>query len=146
MSRLSLLTLLVSLAAALPAGAQTATKRPIGEVQNGVYHHNRTGIEFSVPSDWVVVRQGHASEGAQTVWLKDTVTNAIGTAWMKARAIDPANTPAMMERRLDVKVAQRNNFEGYKFRTDSVQKTTIGGKPALSAVADYTRTGEQMVE
>jgi len=41
---------------------------------------------------------------------------------------------------------QRNNFEGYRYRTDSVRQTTIGGKPALSAVADYVRAGQQMVE
>ena len=73
------------------------------------------------------------------VLLRDTLSNLIGLVWLKPRTIDPANIPAVMNRRLDNKVAQRNNFEGYKFRSDSVRQTTIGGKPALSAVADYVR-------
>jgi len=62
------------------------------------------------------------------------------------RLAGPASISAVMNRRLDSKVAQRNNFQGYTFRADSVRQTTIGGKPALSAVADYMQTGQQMVE
>jgi len=62
------------------------------------------------------------------------------------RLAGPASISAVMNRRLDSKVAQRNNFQGYTFRADSVRQTTIGGKPALSAVADYVQTGQQMVE
>jgi hypothetical protein len=65
---------------------------------------------------------------------------------MKARAVSPADIPALMDRRLDDKAAQRNNFQGYTYRADSVQHTTIGGQQALSAVADYVRTGQHMVE
>jgi hypothetical protein len=52
----------------------------------------------------------------------------------------------MMDQRLDSKAAQRNNFEGYRYRSESVRRSTIGGQPALSAVADYIRTGEKMAE
>jgi hypothetical protein len=133
--------------AAMPVSAQAVNETPsIGTLENGVYRHNRTGVEFTVPPDWVIASQGGASGGAQAVMLRDTVTNEIGTVWLKARNADPADIPALMNRRLDVKVMQRNNFEGYKFRSDSVQQTTIGGKPALSAVADYVRNGQPMVE
>jgi len=133
--------------AALCAADQAPVRaQPMGEVQNGVYHHNRTGIEFAVPADWAIVTHEHSSNGAQMLLLRDTVTNVIGSAWMKARIIDPSHIEAMLDRRLDAKAAQRNNFEGYRYRAESIQKTTIGGKQALSAVADYTRAGEQMVE
>jgi hypothetical protein len=140
------------IAAAIPARAQiskaqiAAKAQSIGTVENGVYHNNRTGIEFTLPSDWVIVSQGWASEGAQTVTLRDTVSNVIGVVWLKARIASPADISALLSRRLDGKVAQRNNFEGYKFRTDSVRQATIGGKAALSAVADYASQGQQMVE
>ncbi len=136
------------IAAATPGSAQVAVKAgwAFGQVQNGVYHHNRTGIEFSLPPDWVVVSQEHASSGAQTVLLRDTLSNQTGLVWLKARTIDVASIPAVMNRRLDSKVAQRNNFQGYTFRADSVRQTTIGGKPALSAVANYVQAGRQMVE
>ena len=139
----------VSLAAAVwPVRAQISPVKapPIGQVQNGVYHHNRTGIEFAVPADWVLVSQGFATGGAQTVFLRDSASNVVALAWMKARPMDPANIPALMERRLDTRLAQRNNFEGYKYRPDSLQRTTIGGKPALSVAADYTSAGQAMVE
>jgi hypothetical protein len=66
--------------------------------------------------------------------------------WLKKRSVDRASIPASLSRRLDSKVAQRNNFEGYKFRSDSVRQTTIGGQLSLSAVADYLSSGKQMVE
>jgi hypothetical protein len=47
---------------------------------------------------------------------------------------------------LDAKVAQRNNFQNYRFRPGSVQRTTIGEHPAISAVADYVSAGQQKVE
>ena len=122
-----------------------AAAQSTGTLQNGVYQ-DKTGVQFTLPPDWVVVSHAHASDGAHTVLLRDPATNVIATVWLKARSVDPANIPALMERRLDSKAAQRNNFQGYQYRTDSVQHTIIGGRPALSAVADYIRTGQKMVE
>jgi hypothetical protein len=39
---------------------------------------------------------------------------------------------------------QRNNFQGYKFRSESVRHT-IGRRPVLSA-PDYVSAGQKMVE
>jgi hypothetical protein len=122
-----------------------AVAQSTGALQDGVYR-DKTGVQFTLPPDWVVVSHAPASDGAHTVLLRDTITNVIATVWLKARAVDAANIPALMERRLDSKAAQRNNFQGYTYRTDSVQHTTIGGRPALSAVADYVRAGQKMVE
>jgi hypothetical protein len=129
--------------------AQTENSREVltmGTLEEGVYHHNRTGIQFAVPSGWVIVSESLAASGGQAVILRDTETNLTATVWMKARAVDRADIPALLDRRLDDKAAQRNNFQGYTYRADSVQHTTIGGQPALSAVADYMRTGQHMVE
>jgi hypothetical protein len=143
--RCLMLAFLPLIAAAIPLQAQNSAKpQPIGTLANGVYHHDQTGIEFTLPSDWVVVNQRWSSDGAQFVNVRDTVSNVVGLVWLKRRNIDPANIPAVMSRRLDSKVAQRNNFEGYKFRPDSVRQTTIGSRPALGAVADYVSAGQQM--
>jgi hypothetical protein len=126
--------------------AQTSP-RPIGTLQDGVYHHNWTGIEFRLPPEWVILSQSSAAtRGAQVVRLKDTISNAVATVWMKRSDADTADIQALMSGRLDDKVTQRNNFQGYKYRTESVQHTTVGGRPALSAVADYVSTGQKMVE
>lgn len=134
--------------ATLPIGAQTLRKPlTLGTLENGVYRHNLTGIQFSVPADWVIVSEAPAeARDAQYVLLRDTVSNVVGTAWMKARTADSADIAAVMDRYLDNKAAQRNNFEGYRYRPESVQHSTIGGQPALSAIADYVRAGQPMVE
>ena len=80
------------------------------------------------------------------VYVKDSVTETMGAAWLKLQNVDAANIPAFLDRRLDARVAQRNNFQSYRFRPDSVQRTTIGGHPAISAVADYVSAGQQKVE
>jgi hypothetical protein len=135
------------LTAAIPVYPQAADKaQPAAALENGVYHSNVTGIQFTLPSDWIVVSQERASSSVETVWLRDTVSNIVATVWLKARTADSSNIPAMLERRLDSKAIQRNNFEGYKYRPESVQHSTIGGQPALSAIADYVRTGQQRVE
>ena len=139
LKRLPILFLFI--AAVLPAQTQ------LGTFANGIYHHNLTGIEFAVPAEWVIASQGPSSEqSAQVIKLRDAVSNAIGTVWLKSRIAAPADIPALMSERLDVKATQRNNFEGYKYRADSVRNTTIGGRPALSAVADYVSHGQKMVE
>ncbi len=143
----------ISLAAAtLPAQTQTPSKsqpkaQALGTLVNGVYHHNLTGIEFTLPADWIIVNQAPASEpGAQVIKLKNSVSNAIASVWLKRRNADPADIQALMNGRLDDKVIQRNNFQDYKYRSESVQHITIGGRPALSAVADYVSTGQKMAE
>lgn len=133
--------------AAIPLYAQAFRRAPMGTLVNGVYHNNSTGIEFTVPSDWVVVNQGlSAGRDAQVIKLRNTVSNEMATVWVKQRNAAPADFEALMSERLDVKAAQRNNFEGYKYRPDSVRHTSIGGRPALSAVADYVIAGRKMVE
>jgi hypothetical protein len=126
--------------------ALIAAAIPLVQAQTSGNYQDKTGVQFTLPPDWVIVSHGSASEGAHTVLLRDSITNVIATVWLKARTVDPAAIPALMSRCLDSKAAQRHNFEGYKYRTESVQNTTIGGRPALSAVADYVRTGEKMVE
>ena len=120
--------------------------RANGTLKNGVYHHNRTGIQFTLPPDWVIVSQGRADGGGQSVLVRDTVSNVIGTVWMKERTIDPADIPALLNRRIDNRMRERNNFEAYKYRSESVRQIAIGGRAALSGIADYLRNGQQMVE
>jgi hypothetical protein len=142
----------VSFAAVIPVLAQTVAQtevahQPIGTLQNGVYHHTRTGLEFTLPPEWAIVSQARSSTpGAQYVKVKNAVTNAMATVWIKRRNANPEDLAALMSGRLDDKTMQRNNFQGYKYRAESVQHTTIGGRPALSAVADYVSVGQKMVE
>jgi len=131
--------------------AQTSDREQVkspslGTLANGLYHHNLTGIEFTLPTDWVVASQGPASQGAEFIKLRSSASNEIATVWMKRRNADAADLEPLMNGRLDDKIVQRNNFQGYKYRPESVQHANIGGRPALRAVADYVSAGRNMVE
>jgi hypothetical protein len=135
------------LAAAVPASAQSREKvGDIGTVENGVYRHDRTGVEFTLPSGWTLVSQGHADHGGHGVVLKDSVTDAFGWVWMKSQRNEPGDIAGLLERRLDVKLLQRNNFEGYKFRPGSVQHITVGGNQGMGVIADYVSLGQRKSE
>jgi hypothetical protein len=55
----------------------------MGTLENGIYHHNLTGIQFTLPPDWVIVNQDWSSDGAQFVLVRDTVLNVTGLVWLK---------------------------------------------------------------
>ncbi len=138
-------------AATVSVRAQTSNAQnkahSFGALENGVYHNNLTGIDFTVPSDWVIVSQSRSStEDAQVIKLKNSISKQVGTVWLKQRNADPADLEVLMKGRLDDKASQRNNFQDYRDRPESVQHLTIGGRPALSAVADYVSAGQKMVE
>jgi hypothetical protein len=149
---LPVLALVSLVAVAPPVRAQTAGKasseaQSSGTREDGVYRSHLTGIEIALPPDWVVESQAPASQrGAQVVELRNLVSNQVATLWMKRRNADAADIPALMSQRLDAKAAQRNSFQGYKYRTQSVRHSTIGGRPALSVVADYVSAGRSMAE
>lgn len=146
---LRVFSLLLSLiAASIPIHAQGNGKpQPFGALENGVYHSNFTGIELTIPPNWVIASQTLSSvPGAQTLKLRDSGSNVIGAVWMKRRDADTADLEALMNGRLDAKAMQRNNFQSYTYRPESVRHTTINGRPALTAVADYVMAGQKMVE
>jgi len=93
----------------------------------------RAGFEFTLPPDLAIVSQDRESGGVQTVTIRGSVSNEIGLVWLKARTANPSDIPAVMNRRLDSKVAQRNNFEGTN-SADSERHTTIGGnRPSVQS-------------
>lgn len=146
--RLHAFALVALLPLACVAHAQTATndQPSLGTFQNGVYHHYLTGVEFTLPPDWTIASQGHASSSGQGVQIRDTATNLLGIVWLRARHANPDDIPALLEAHVDAKLKERINFEGYKYRTGSLQHAAINGKPSISVIADYTRAGQKMVE
>jgi hypothetical protein len=146
---LRVFSLLLSLiGASILVHAQGDSKgKALGVLENGVYHNNLTGIELTIPPSWVIASQAPSSTpNAQVLKLKDIASDVVGTVWMKRRNAEKADLQALMNDRLDAKATQRNNFQSYAYRPESVQHTTINGRPALSAVADYVMAGQKMVE
>ncbi|MGD0364772.1 MAG: hypothetical protein ABSC93_28170 [Bryobacteraceae bacterium] len=56
-------------------------------LENNVYR-DKTGVQFTLPPDWVLVSHACASQGAHTVLVRDTITNVIATVWLKPRTVD----------------------------------------------------------
>jgi hypothetical protein len=138
----------LALAVALPVAAQASGDGlKIGVLQNGVFHHDLTGVEFAVPPEWSIVNEVPTTEGGgQTVVLRDSLSNVTVAVWLKRQNIDPATIPSVLDRRPEVKLMQRNNFVSYRYRPESIQHTTIGGQQALTAIADYVSHQGKMVE
>lgn len=135
------------LAAALPASAQSPAKvREFGTLANNVYHHNWTGTEFTLPEGWTLVTQGWGDNHGQVVTLKDSVTNSFATVWLKPQAQQIEDVAGLLERRLDVKLEQRNAYQDYRMRADSVQHITVNGNQGISVVADYVNLGQKKTE
>jgi len=147
---LRIISLLLSLiGVSIPIHAQGNGKgQALGALENGVYHNNLTGIELTIPPNWVIASQAPSpsTTDAQALKLKDSASSVVATVWMKRRNAEKADLEALMKDRLEAKATQRNNFQGYTYRPESVQHTTINGRPALSAVADYVMAGQKMVE
>ena len=113
---------------------------------NGRYHHPATGIEFTLPAGWSVVKTTPSADKGDTVTLMDSVSKHEAAVWMRAEKHPTEEIQKLLLAALDKKAAARKNLTGYLVRSDSVQPRVIGGQQALSAVADYTRNGRPMVE
>ena len=119
--------------------------------QVGRYHNPATGIEFTLPAGWSVVKTTPTSDNGDTVTLMDAVSKREAAVWMRAEKHPTLRTqdgqiPKLLLAALDAKAASRTNLTGYQVRSDSIQPRVIGGQQALSAVADYTQNGHPMVE
>jgi hypothetical protein len=79
--------------------------------------------------------------------VRDSVTQTFGRVWVKtviAQQVD--DIAGLLEQRLDDKGLQRNGYQDYRFRKDSVQHITINGNQGLSVVADFVNAGEKKAE
>ena len=137
----------VFLVAALSASAQSSkSAHEFGTLQNNVYHNHTTGVEFTLPEGWHIVSQGFA-DGGQAVVVRDSITQAFARVWVKTVITEQVeDIPGLLERRLDDKGLQRDGYQDYRFRKESVQHITVNGNEGLSVVADYVNLGEKKSE
>jgi len=135
------------LAATLSASAQSSDRvHEFGTLESNVYHHHATGVEFTLPEGWHIVSQGYA-DGGQAVILRDSVTQAFARVWLKTVLTQQVDDIAgLLDKRLDDKGLQRNGYQDYGFRRESVQHITVNGNLGLSVVADFVNAGEKKAE
>ena len=126
-------------------------------VDNGRYRHEATGVEFDLPSGWSFVRTGFnaGNNGAVTI-LKDSSGKALFIqVWMLKVNTKPENMPRALDGAVAHEVlvhtgegpgAAKRVLPNYTIDSSSVQKTSIGGHPALIATGQYQRDGKNFGE
>jgi hypothetical protein len=121
---------------------------PVGLLQNGRYHHNRTGIEFDVPAEWSFLSDGPSSDGGDMARVRDSASDVILSAWMNRD--DTPSRPAADRLRyvVGMKIRQRydQGYRDYWVSPETIVEKMVGGRPALSAVGTYVSNGQTMAE
>jgi hypothetical protein len=130
---------------------------PAGVLENGHYHHNPTGVEFDLPSGWVVgrtlPRDGDPYE--LTVLVDPSRKATFASAYMIKMDTPPANIPLLLSRAVPMLIGRRAGQTGltaphlaanYKIREGSEQKTLIAGHQAVRAIGELDQGGKQFNE
>jgi tetratricopeptide (TPR) repeat protein len=122
-------------------GVRLETGEEYGRFKDGRYHNNATGLEIVISSDWTFLSQGSSSGAGQMALFRD-VTGQVVMVWMRKETIPETEKSKRLEWEITSKPQQRywQDFKDYRIRPESVQYKTIGGNPAVSAVADYSGT------
>jgi tetratricopeptide (TPR) repeat protein len=118
----------------------------LGKLENGRYHHNLTGVEFSAPPGWVITQDSDSSGGGEIALLSNSNSKAEAFVWFKPNTEFNGDTQAQLRRALEAKAKDRIGVPDWTIRPSSVQYRTVAGQPAVSAVADYTENAQKMVE
>jgi hypothetical protein len=109
-------------------------------------------VEFTAPPGWSFTRQSAGEGGVDKVNLADSSsTTSAAFVTMRRANTKPADIAARLLFRLQDKVTSMRTasrgYIAYRLRPESVQRTTIGGHPAWSAVGDYVdASGDKMIE
>jgi hypothetical protein len=134
------------------AAAQGAAQT-LGFVQDGRYHHVKTGVQFLVPLDWMVGPTGPSSDGGEMVQLRDAVQPIVLSAWMirTNTTLEGSAAKDVADRYrhvIGMKIRQRfdSGARDYWVPAESIQEKTIGGKSALTAVGEFTENGKRVAE
>jgi hypothetical protein len=134
------------------AAAQGAAQT-LGFVQDGRYYHVKTGVQFLVPPDWILLGTGPSSDGGEMVQLRDAVLPVALSIWMirTNTTLEGSAAKDVADRYrhvIGMKIRQRfdSGARDYWVPAESIQEKTIGGKSALTAVGEYTENGKRFAE
>jgi erythromycin esterase-like protein len=126
--------------------------RPTGDTAGPIeYRDPEFAVSLKVPQGWKVGEAYRWGDHETTARLIGPENADGGRLYFKmspntARSEEEAYT--MLLRNPESKAAQRvaAGLEDYRIRPGSVERRTIGGRPALSCLADFAQGGVKMVE
>jgi len=103
-------------------------------------------VEFDLPPGWSHRGTDLSSGNGQMAILSDaSFKDAFVGVWMIQEHIRPENITARLRLAIPEKVRQRDGIRNYAMRPESIQLTTINGRQAIRAVADFVE-GVNMTE
>lgn len=131
--------------------------RPALPVTGGVFHHDRSGIEFTFPDGWSVREMATASSdpGEMAILGLPDQGAVFGSVWMRKIDTHPADIPGLLDAALTRKLASRAGktgaideavIDGYKIRPGGVEHLVINGQQALRAIGDFQEAGREFTE
>ena len=145
----SAMTMAMRMAASMRvATAQAPSTPPMltkGTLENGVYHHTKTGTEIRLPAGWSVTGDGDSSGTGEAVTLRDDS----GQSYFVFMVPDPrslAEIPATLDHDVDYKLHQRvvDGVAGFKMRSGSLMKWAQGNWQAASVAFEFGQDGQQI--
>jgi hypothetical protein len=110
------------------------------------YQHRATGVELRSLQGWTMQGDVESSDDGQMVVLSDAKAKASVSVWMKAENFPVSEIPARLQTNLDLKPSQRTDFDNWKIRPESIQRSGAGDHQSLRAIADFAWNGQHMVE
>jgi hypothetical protein len=123
----------------------------IGQLKPGVplrYADAKLGFSLAAPNDWVLTPVTPLGNKHTAVVYLLTPELRVNSFVAVDKLTEPQAEPAEVLRGwADAGIdASRKVRQDYKLRPDGRQQRTVGGRPALSVIADYTDGKRQMVE
>ena len=110
-------------------------------------------VTLQLPEAWTIRRSMHYGDRESTTAIQPGDYASLANLHFRSFARPEPETPDQRQKSLqasaDKKAPQRSrdeNFTDYKLREGSCRFHTVGGKSALSCIADFTAAGVKMVE
>ena len=115
--------------------------------ENGRYR--QAGITFNLPADWTYggTMAGETPADETAHWTEPR-TGIAFSAWLSKRKTAPENVAILLENVVAHKTRQRERerFQRWHVRSESVQHTSVGGHQAVVAIADFELEGIENAE
>jgi hypothetical protein len=130
-----------------PVPARISNRSPL-PVTGGVFHHDRSGIDLTLPDGWSVSRLETATgDPGEMAVLADAGQKALwASVWMFRTETHPADMPKLFDAALARKIASRAGknplpdeavIDNYKIRPGTVEHTVVNGNQALRAIGKF---------
>jgi tetratricopeptide (TPR) repeat protein len=127
--------------------AELVAVRRSGSAEPLRYSDAKFGVSFTAPPNWSVQPVEFPGKPEQNLILLDPEVQGQASVWEGQYPIAAAEIESRLRKEAEEKVPGREKaLEQYRVRPESWQTWTVGGRPAISYIADYKDRDKPMVE